>query len=245
MQLPEKWDLPARVRLRVGKNSSGRQRAIVEEGHVLLILHRVPRYREDDRETVFFWRRPEGSWACSTGGSATAQLRRHLYEYEETEERLAACYASAQRAADYFRVLEELVPLKRAARNMYAALQQAREATTDDLDLIDLRNAAGDIDRSMELLLHDTKNALDFDIARTTEEQAHFSERAAIAGHRLNVLAALFFPVTAIASILGMNLRTGIEEAPVWVSWLVIVGGMGLGWLLCSWLVRHRNDRSG
>jgi Mg2+ and Co2+ transporter CorA len=174
-------------------------------------------------------------------GNPIAQLKSHLRRYVQVEERLAARYESATRAEDYFRILEEAVPHQRAARNMWLALQAAREAIPDDRDLIELRNVAGDIDRTMELLLKDTQNAVDFDIARTAEEQAQFSKQAAQAGHKLNVLASLFFPLTAVAGVLGMNLPTGLETSPIWVSWGVIGAAVLTGFLLLSWI----NGRDG
>jgi len=238
MPLPKNWELPEQVRIRVGKYSSGRQRAIYECEHLLLILHKAPGQHDSHRESVFFWRQPNGTWRCSENGDAIAQLKSLLDHYAETEDRLALAYARAISAADYFCILEELVPLNRAARNLHVALQTARESVAD-ADLIDLRNFAADNDRAMELLLLDTRNALDFDVARTAEQQARFSEEAAQAGHRLNILACLFFPVTALASVFGMNLPIGLEDSPVWISWLTIFGGVLLGYLMLGWVTRY------
>ncbi|MBK8697659.1 MAG: hypothetical protein IPN17_36770 [Deltaproteobacteria bacterium] len=49
----------------------------------------------------------------------------------------------------------------------------------------------------------DARNALEYTVARNTEAQAANGQRAVEAQHRLNLLAALFFPVTAIGLMLG------------------------------------------
>ena len=42
----------------------------------------------------------------------------------------------------------------------------------------------------------------------------------------------MFFPVTAIGSILGINLRTGLESAPPAVFWAVLVLSFGVGFVI-------------
>lgn len=42
MKLPENWNLPERIKERFGQ-THGQQRAMLEEGHLLLILHRLPK----------------------------------------------------------------------------------------------------------------------------------------------------------------------------------------------------------
>jgi Mg2+ and Co2+ transporter CorA len=81
----------------------------------------------------------------------------------------------------------------------------------------------------------DAKVGLEFLLARKSEEQAEQATRIANAGHRLNLLAAIFLPVTALAGIFGMNLTHGFEGAGPALFWAVtlaagIAGGMLLGW---------------
>jgi Mg2+ and Co2+ transporter CorA len=52
-------------------------------------------------------------------------------------------------------------------------------------------------------------------------------------------MAALFFPITAIASIFGINMPLGIETAPHWLGWgvlaIALASGIGtLWWVLSS-----------
>ena len=130
-----------------------------------------------------------------------------------------------------------LTPLVRAARNMHHAIQTAREAIQGDTFLIEMRDKAYDVERNFDLLLEDVRNAIQHRSARKAEEQARLSEQALHASHRLNILAALFFPLTAIASLFGMNLAHGLsQERPV-IFWLVFVLGCGLGFGMKSWVL--------
>jgi hypothetical protein len=95
-------------------------------------------------------------------------------------------------------------------------LQAAREAIREDRDIIDLRDWAYQVERGFALLYTDSKNALDYSIAKRAEEEAKLSRQAVQTGHRLNILAAIFFPLTAIASLFGMNIRSGLEDFPIW-----------------------------
>ena len=71
-------------------------------------------------------------------------------------------------------------------------------------------------------------------MARRAEEQAKSGEKMALASHRLNVLAAIFFPVVTISSIMGMNLARGLNEEMLsqWLFWVVLAAGLVCGFLL-------------
>jgi Mg2+ and Co2+ transporter CorA len=240
MKLPSSWDLPEAIKNRLGRKSSGQQRAMVADGHLLLVLHQVPQHGKRDREAVFFWRKPEGNWEYSGRGIGLPALKKHLEDYSTAAEKLSQKYEQAELAEDYFQILEELVPLQRAAQNLHATLQAAREAISGDREIIDFRDGAAEIDRTLELLYLDTKNALDFKIAKQTEEQAQLSLQSLKAAHRLNILAAIFFPLTAISCVFGMNLPSGFENASTGVFWLVFLGGMTVGFFVRRWVARGK-----
>jgi len=61
-----------------------------------------------------------------------------------------------------------------------------------------------------------------------------------ISGHRLNILAAVFLPLTAIAALFGMNLNSGIDGSSTFTFWLVSVGAIALGSLVRRWVVTGR-----
>lgn len=94
----------------------------------------------------------------------------------------------------------------------------------DDPRIIRWRDEAYSIERTAELLLGETRHGLDFVTAMRAEEQAAKAESMAIAAHRLNVLAAVFFPLATIASLLGMNVPTGLENSPAPWTFLAILG---------------------
>lgn len=239
MNFPHGWQLPEAITSRVGE-SSGRQRALVEEEHLLLVLHQPPGPDGAKREGIFFWRLPNGEWKCSDGRGGLAPLRTHLEKYQRTLEQLDESYEKAETAHDYFAILEHAVPLHRASKNQFAALQTAREALPDARELITMRDLAGDAERAADLLHTDAKNALDYRIARQAEEQARLSHELSEAGHRLNLLAALFLPMSVIGGAFGSSLNSGLENAPPWVFWALLIGALMCGVFLRGSVPRRK-----
>lgn len=230
--IPEGWSVPNRIRQRVGVQA-GRQRAIVEEGHLLLIVHEVPREDDTARTAKLFWRAPDGGWRASGAGQSPGLpvLKRHLEAVQQALHQLDARVDAGKTAQDFFQVLNAATPLQRAVRNLAKALQEARDGV-DDREIIGLRDSAGDLERAAELLVSDARNAMEYTVARNAEVQAATAQRAVDAQHKLNLLAALFFPVTAIGSILGTNLHTGLEHLPPALFWLVLLLAFGTGFAI-------------
>ena len=229
--LPNSWEVPETFRDRLGQEA-GRQRSMFADGHLLIILHAPPILDNADREGRFFWRAPDGSWKSSGLGSNIGALRKHQAEFVERVEKLEKAEEHARRAEDFFNVIHEIAPLHRTIRNMHSALQQAREMVKEDKNIIACRDEAGGLERAGELLAVDAKNGLDYAMALKTEEQERQAHESTVAGHRLNMLAALFFPIATFASVFGMNLRNGLEDRAPWVFWLVLVAFMSMGWFL-------------
>lgn len=231
--IPHSWELPPIFRERFGARA-GRQRTMTHDGHTLIVLHEVPNPNEPDmRSAKLFWRKPDGSWQSSGSSSTTiAPLRSHVESFAEASERLETRLEKASTATDYFGVLHESAPLLRTARNLCRALQEAREAVGADRDLIAVRDLAQDTERACELLHGYAKDGLEFTIARNAEQNARNTEHVIHSGHQLNLLAALFLPITALGSLLGMNLMHGLEtwNAPwtfCWSRWCRSRSGSG------------------
>lgn len=236
--LPSVWQVPAVFRERMGAKV-GRQRAMVADGHLLLVLHAPPKPDEPGRVGRFFWRSPDGKWNSSEFGTGVNALNTHLNEYQELISKLDAQEERASSAHDYFDVLERVAPIYRAARNLHAVLQDARKSCPEIRELINLRDRAYDTEREAELLYQGTKNSLDFAVAKRAEEQAASSHRMAVAAHRLNVLVAFFFPIATLTAIFGVNLRTGLEEvAPPFLFLAVIALGLVFGGVLTAFVTR-------
>ena len=242
MIIPPTWTLPESIRIRLGQTTSGRQRAILEEGHLLLVLHKPPGPDDSGREGVLFWRTPSGEWQWSRGGGGSAALKKHVQSYAELEGKLTQQYESATDIGQLFELLEALTPLTRAARNMHAAIQTAREAIKNEASLVEVRDFAYEVDRNLDLLLEDVRNAIQFRTAREAEEQAQLSKEAVRASHRLNTLAALFFPLTAIASIFGMQFAHGFDPNKPLNFWIVFAIGGALGFVMKNWVVGKERD---
>ncbi len=239
MNFPKSWDIPDRIKTRFGKKTFGKQRAMVEEGHVLLVLHKAPVPGKREPKVALFWRRPSGEWEATARGSGLGALRAHVEEYEAAEEKLSREFQETRDAAACFRILKEAAPLKGAAGNLHAALQAAREAIYDDRDVIELRDEAGELKRNTELLYMDAKNALDFEIAQKAEEQAQLGRQSVRTGHRLNILAAIFLPLATLSSLFGMNLPHGIRSDSPWGFWIVFAVGMTLGFIIRGWILKE------
>ncbi|MGI9473701.1 MAG: hypothetical protein ACR2NZ_19320 [Rubripirellula sp.] len=239
--LPATWDVPQVFRDRIGSHV-GRQRAMVADDHLLLVLHAPPKPDQDERRGRFFWLKPDGNWTSNQLGSGPAAMKKHLDEYDKQIEELEKMEEQAESSLAHFCVLENLAPLQRAIRNLHVALQDARKQRPDVRALIDMRDRAYDLERMAELLGAGTKNSLDFEIAKRSEEQAHASERMALSAHRLNLLAAFFFPLATLTAVFGMEIRSGLEGSPEPHTFFVVIClGLIMGAFL-MWYVRMRKQ---
>ncbi len=230
--VPEDWNIPTQIRERFGE-SAGRQRAMYADGHLLLVLHEPPGPDDRERNARLLWRDLTGFWRWSFDGSQTNLLKQHIVTFAQRVDQLEKQLQAADCAEDYFELLQSVAPLHRTSRNLHTTLQQARELVPNDRDIIVARDSASDLERAFELLFTDAKNGLDYTVAQKTELQSQRSYEMATSAHRLNVLAALFLPVTAIASIFGMNVKHGLEAYPnALLFWGILATGFVSGLLL-------------
>lgn len=243
LRVPLDWQLPPAALGRLG-DRAGRQRAITADGHLLLVLHEPPVAGASHRAGRLFWRDKTGNWRSSSHGAGLQALAKHVAEYHELVERLEKDLENADTAEEYYALLRSVGPLHRSARNLHATLQQARESMPSDTDLINARDQAGEIERALELLHSDASHGLNFTIARHAEHQAEATYQMSVAGYRLNLLAAAFFPIATIGSVFGMNLAHGLE-GPQYVGlfWLLLSGGL-LSGILLAFLIAKRPVRT-
>jgi Mg2+ and Co2+ transporter CorA len=240
--IPHNWQVPQVFRDRFGARA-GRQRVMAADGHILIILHELPNRQDPDAVTArLYWRKPDGSWK-SSGSSVTTigALRTHLEEFAVAIDALEARAAKASRAKDWFTITHEAAPLQRTVLGQAAALQEARELVKNDRDLISLRDAAQDNERSIELISAHARAGLDYTIAANAEHNAQSTEHVAQAQHRLNLIAATFLPISALSALLGMNLRTGLESwnAP-YAFWIAAGCAFVLGILVRATMPKPR-----
>jgi len=233
------WTLPPQIERRLGEATYGRQRTMHEADHLLIILHAPPAPDETTRDPQVFLRKPDGTmmWNGKDGGEP--KLRRLLARYRELYEQYDDALDQAGSAAALFEIIEAITPLNRATTHLHQALQSAREAVRDDAFLIAVRDEAYEISRSFELLLADAKNAMDCRIARDNEIQAAKAADMTAAQHKLNILAAMTFPLMALATLLGMNLVHGLEKRTPLLFWCVFAAGLVLGLLTKAWVTRN------
>ena len=229
--IPHNWEVPQVFRGRLGVHA-GRQRAMSADGHLLLILHEAPRRKEaTERGARLYWRKPDGTWQSTGSGATTAAaLRAHVEEFVVAIDALEARAEAAKQAADWFALLHESAPLLRIARGLSTTLQEARELAKTDRELIALRDTAQEIERDVDLSHGHARAGLDFAIAKAAEDSAASTRYVSEAGHRLNLIAATFLPISALGALLGMNLVHGFETANApWVFWAVAAAAFLLG----------------
>lgn len=236
--IPPLWKVPQVFRDRMGEQV-GRQRPMIADDHLLLVLHAPPQPNENQRHGRFFWRDPKGLWTSKERGTGINALNQHLTDYEDIIAQLDRKEEQATTSTEYFAILEELSPVFRAAHNLHRVLQEAREQCPNYRELINLRDRAYSIERTAELLLAEVKNSLDVAVAKRAEEQAVTSHQMAVSAHRLNLLAAFFFPLATLMAVFGANLRHGWEDAAPPIPLLVAVGlGLALGGILTGFVTK-------
>ncbi|MEO5913837.1 MAG: CorA family divalent cation transporter [Luteolibacter sp.] len=240
--IPKTWDLPESIRRRLG-NSVGRQRLIDEDGHLLLLLHQVPRAEDDEvRTAVVFWLNPAGEWKSSPVTGGFTGLEAHLTAYRTAIHKLDDEVESAKTPRQFFEVMRHMHPLQRATRSMLDALQALREALPDDMRIINMRDQAADLERGIELVAADAKAGMDFTMAESANQQALSAEVANQEARRLNRLAAFFFPLATLVAVFGMNPPEEIYEKPGF--WAVLGAGILLGLIVYTLVaVRELKNR--
>ncbi len=236
--IPATWQLPDEFRQRLG-STVGRQRFMQAGPELLIVSHHVPEHNEIERRGILFWRDANGEWRASNGDPGKAALSMHLGRYEKKLHEYDAMEEKALRADDYLPVLEGVVPIVRSARNLLETLEQARQAIPDDRTFIDYRDKAYELSRHAELLYEDAKNSMDVAIVRRADEQASSSRQMMIAAHRLNILAALFFPFATLGAIFGTTLTDNWSWSDSCLPFfLFLLAGVGTGVFLLSYIRR-------
>lgn len=240
--IPKTWELPEAIRKRLGE-TVGRQRLIDEAGHMLLLLHQVPRAEDDEvRTAVVFWRNPAGEWKSSPVAGGLSGLEGHVTSYRTAIHQLDEEVEAAKTPREYFEIMRRIHPLQHATRHLSEVLQVTRQALPDDTRIITLRDQAADLDRGIELIADDAKAGMDFTLAESANHQAIASDLANREARRLNRLAAFFFPLATLVAVFGMNPPEEIYDKPGF--WGVLGAGVLLG-LIVYTLVAVRDRQGG
>lgn len=215
-----------------------------EDGHLLLVL-RPPLADEKTRKAGrLFWRSDQGRWKCTDLGDGASALETHLDQYHARLEAIEDRLDEAETADEHYRLITEVGALHRSTRHLYEVLQQARQLVPDDGQIIDFRDRAYELDRLGELLYQESKLGLDYAIARRGEQQAETTYAMAVSTYRLQLLAAFFFPIAALAAVFGANLPNDWEaadsSAPLWTLAAVgLLAGAILTSLFAVWGTRE------
>jgi hypothetical protein len=207
--------------------------------HLLIVAHHVPSADEAGRRGILFWRDASGEWRCSSGEPGKSALEMHLNRFAKRIDEFEQLLANAIVADHFLPLLEGLAPIVRSSRNLLEILEEARKAMPEERMLIDHRDRAYDLARQSELLYEDAKNSLDVAMVRRADQQAQTANRMMLSAHRLNVLAALFFPFATLGAILGTTLTDNWTWSRSTIPFLgyVIAGGVA-GLMLTRYVSR-------
>lgn len=239
------WGLPESIKSRIGRGNFGRQRAIHGDGQLLVVLHKPPDGDGGGRDGVIFWRNGRGEWRSSVGETGSGAILRHVQVFADAMNSMAQDAERVRGLAELFDALELLTPLSRTARNLNGALQDGRETCAGDAGFIEAADLAYEVDRGFDLLLQDVRNDIHYQTAREAESHGKTGREALRASHRLNIMAAIFFPITAIAGLLGMNLSHGLDPSRPAYFWAVLVLGGILGYAAKSWVLGPGEETEG
>jgi Mg2+ and Co2+ transporter CorA len=209
---------------------------MIADGHLVLVLHQIPEANGVDRKASLFWRNPEGAWQShGTEFRGNTALLSFLRLYKQRLLELEQQESTAASASDYHAVLEHSLPILRATRGIHRSLQEAREKLPDVQELITTRDEGAALERTAELLVQDAQFGLNYIAARQAEKQSESAQHMATTAHKLNVLAAFFLPLTAITSLFGMEIKSGLQSSPE-VFYGILGGSLLIGVIIALFL---------
>ncbi|TVR42280.1 MAG: hypothetical protein EA402_11980 [Planctomycetota bacterium] len=229
------WPLPESIHRRLGRHSLGRQRIIHEEDHLLLVLHHPPEPGSLERHGHLILRLPDGCWMADGHEQGLPTLQRLFSSYEELVQLLMGEAKQADQALLILGLLHRLTPLVRSSDYLRQTLQQAREAVREDRDLIGFRDRADALWRTLSLLQEELHFSLEAIQSAKAEEEVIESRMARENQRKLNLLAAMTFPLMAIAAVFSMYSYAGGGPGLLSFS-AVLVIGLLIGYLLARWV---------
>ena len=125
-----------------------------------------------------------------------------------------------------------------------ASLEEARKALPEERTLIDHRDRAYDLSRQAELLYEDAKNSMDVAVIRRADEQASSTHQMTVAAHRLNMLAAMFFPFATLGAIFGTTLTDNWSWSHSALPFILfLMTGLLIGLTLAQFIARPANKQ--
>lgn len=234
--IPKSWNISEAIRKRVGEGV-GRQRLIAEDGELLVILHQLPTAADKGhRQAALFWCDSAGNWKSLPSSGGRSELLSLVKSYRKRIADLDLALDKAEEPSSIHAVIDEATPVDRAGRHVQQVLSELRKALPNDLDILEIRDIAVEMDRAGDLLTQDARSSLDLMIAKSSASQAKDADKAAKEAQKLNRLAAFFFPLMTIASVFGMNEPQDTLTSPR--MWIAVGVGLLLGAIVCSSLKR-------
>ena len=206
---------------------------------LLIVAHQVPEHDEISRRGQLFWLDSTGEWRASNGDPGKVALQMHLDRYSKRIDHFEVIEAKAQKADDYLPILDGMVPLVRSTKNLLSTLEEARKELPKDRSIIDHRDRAYELSRQAELLYEDAKNSMEVAMIRRADEQTTATHQMTVASHRLNVLAAIFFPLATMGSVFGTTLTDNWSWSKSTMGFTCFLAvGIAFGLILVGFVTR-------
>jgi hypothetical protein len=205
------------------------QRAAIAHDLILMVLQKPPCPGMSRCEAVVFWRKPDGHWQCSQGGTALSGLEQLVNDYDAA---IAQIQEEWEPSTDPHTLLQSLSKVRRfwrASLNLRDALQEATLAISGKqgrLRLQRLCDRASDIARSSETLRTKGVNALKIYFAKQREVRANAHRELVRSGRRLNVATGILLLLSGLAILGGISLQHGIEASTLCMLGLTLAGGI-------------------
>jgi Mg2+ and Co2+ transporter CorA len=241
--IPEDWKLPESLLMQLGV-LSGRQKCLNDEGHLCLVMHEPPSGEGSTRQRVLAWLAPEGeTWKFSSSKRIAPSFDTLLSAYEQHVDELEDTIDELEDPSleSLHSFLRSLAPLSRSLKNLSVVLDQAVVHCDDQRSLLESAEKAHALIRQCELMQFELQNDLQLRTHLNLEAQSRHQEEIAAAGRRLNLVVATFLPLTAVASVFGMNLLSGYEELPQPFFWLIVLGAVAAGFGLSRFVSKGKN----
>lgn len=226
MVIPDSWELPKKLRARVGK-TIGRQRTIQEDGHTIILLHQVPNTKEKVRHSACCWILPDGTMHFHP---QTEKFDKVFESYRHKINLLEKDYQNANSALKYFQILEDITPIHFGTIRMATALQMARDHLPDNRQVLLWRDETFELERETEIFQVRTKNAMDYHQSKSVEDLSQITFELSKTSHKLNMMATFFVPMMAICGLFGMNIFSGLEHESYFpLFWIIAVTSILIG----------------
>jgi Mg2+ and Co2+ transporter CorA len=207
-----------------------RQRYLSEGDCFALILHQLPAPDSEERVPCLFVSQSTPTTAPLEAVKGPYQgIKPLLADYDAELDTLEDALESTSDLQLLFDLQQRLIPTARSLRNAVRVLEGAHVAHRKHRGLTATLEYAHELGRDLDILEASLATKIDNQQSRILLQQAQATARLEEKNHRLNMILAMFLPLTALTSAFGMNLDSGLDTTWVPYFWSVWLVGLSLG----------------